>query len=740
MRRIRYGALLLTMWLAVVPRIPAQEAAAAALVVDGREYRQVAETDQLRLLIEEETATFVVEDRRSGRLWTSFVPQSEDAYRNTNRVWRRNMTSLFIFSIVNLRDELATRRNVNMLTPEHTIETVSVPGGVRFVVWFPGYRLGVSVIVAIEDDALEIRIPEESIIEETDLVFVSISLLPFFGYAKPTDSGYIVVPDGSGALYHYKPTQSKAMANEKRVSWYVYAPEEVDFERYFEIEDDMLKTAYLPVFGVKKGDDAFVASIDEGDTDAYIHFNEYGFAVELNRIYAEFTVRHAYELFLSEISVEGSLPSRDIVPTRYDRDRIPIDRAVRYQFLTGENATYSGMARAYRNHLRSTGVLTSTLSAGEIPLGLSLFGGIFEERLLFDKFVPMTSFTDAARIIDALLDRDVSSIRANLIGWSRKGYERFPIRWPPDRRLGGRRGLRRLADEVSGNAVKLYVQIDPVHAILGNGRFNRRNDVVKQRTNLAGGAKLAGMFLLNPEEAYFRVSEVADKLRRFGIDGITFEAIGDILFHDYNGRAPSQRNETLDTWKAMTELSNEALGASALVRGNIRQADAVDLIFELPMETSGYMVIDEMIPFYQMVLHGSVYYTTDPENLFYDTQRQFLLWIETGAIPYYVLTRERSERLAYTDYNHLFTSYFEDWIDVAAERYHEFNTEFGDFYYLDMVDHKRLSDDVVQVTFGDGSRIILNYGDEPIVVDGITVGGVDYRVVRGGAPVAGSTQ
>lgn len=92
-------------------------------------------------------------------------------------------------------------------------------------------------------------------------------------------------------------------------------------------------------------------------------------------------------------------------------------------------------------------------------------------------------------IIESLLAQDVATIHAKLVGWARKGYEKFPIRWPPDRRLGGKRELKRVASSIDDEAVTLYVQIDPVHAIQGNGRFSARRDVEKKRTNHAGSTE-----------------------------------------------------------------------------------------------------------------------------------------------------------------------------------------------------------------------------------------------------------
>jgi hypothetical protein len=703
--------------------------------IEGRAYEVVAETERLQLLLNQESVSIAVRDLKSGKLWTSFVPEAEPAYQATNRVWQRNMQSLFTFAIVSSRDERASKRQLSLVGPESTVQTKLIPGGVRWDVWFGAdLKVGLSMEITIEGAALLVRIPPESIREESNIMLVSVTPLPFFGYTRSDDQGYMLVPDGCGALYHYKTTESGSQAIDKKVSWYTYAPEVVSFEEYRKLEDDLINPAYLPVFGVKLGNDAFVASVDQGDTNAYIHFYESGFAVDLNRMNVEFTIRHTYELFLSDITVQGALVNTNVAPIRYDPKRIPIERSVRYEFLSGEDATYAGMARQYRRHLLDTGVLTPAVPAGAIPLGVSLFGGIYEDRLLVDKFVTMTSFSEAAEILAKLLAKDVSSIQANYIGWTKYGYGKPPSIWPPSRGLGGAGGLRTLGGMIDGDAVTLYLQIDPVLAQPGDGRFSQRNDVVKQLTRLPVRDELKGTFLLNPQEAYERVADLVGKLKGYGIDGIAFEKLGDMLFQDYSRRAPSERNETLETWNKMASLSSEQLGSAALVRANIRQANSADLILDLPVETSGYVVIDEAIPFYQMILHGSVYYTTDPENLFYDTRRQLLQWIETGAIPYYMLTYRRSENLAFTEYNHLFTSFYEDWIDVAADRFKEFNREFGRFYHLDMVDHARLGKNVVRVTYADGSRIYLNYAEAPVTIEGVSIEGLGYRVVPAGTP------
>lgn len=59
----------------------------------------------------------------------------------------------------------------------------------------------------------------------------------------------------------------------------------------------------------------------------------------------------------------------------------PIDNrrvAVRYVFLSGEEATYAGMAGSYRRYLQKNGVLGDPVD-GELPFYMELLGGVVKE-------------------------------------------------------------------------------------------------------------------------------------------------------------------------------------------------------------------------------------------------------------------------------------------------------------------------------------------------------------------------
>lgn len=45
-------------------------------------------------------------------------------------------------------------------------------------------------------------------------------------------------------------------------------------------------------------------------------------------------------------------------------------------------------------------------------------------------------------------------------------------------------------------------------------------------------------------------------------------------------------------------------------------------------------------------------------------------------------------------------------------------------------EHVRLEDELIRVTYEDGSRIYLNYGGETAEIDGLTIPAEDYRTVE----------
>ena len=148
-----------------------------------------------------------------------------------------------------------------------------------------------------------------------------------------------------------------------------------------------------------------------------------------------------------------------------------------------------------------------------------------------------------------------------------------------------------------------------------------------------------------------------------------------------------------------------------------------------PDDATGYIFTDESVPFYQMVVHGYLLYTGKSFNKFYDKQYEKMKALEYGYTPVYDLTWANTELLKDTACDTIFSSRFEDWkkeiVQVAAEF-----SALGQLASRPIEAHERLDNQVVRVRYQGGGRLLLNYGEEPAMVDGVTVDAMNYTIIR----------
>ena len=160
-------------------------------------------------------------------------------------------------------------------------------------------------------------------------------------------------------------------------------------------------------------------------------------------------------------------------------------------------------------------------------------------------------------------------------------------------------------------------------------------------------------------------------------------------------------------------------------------ADAAALC-DIPAQSSRLPIMDEEVPFFQMVVHGALDYTGESFNLFHDAESQWLKLLEYGYLPHFTLTRQEADSLKYTAANTLFSCRFADWKDTMQALYLEIQA-FAPVRGSAMVSHESRGD-TRTVAYANGWRLYINYGEEPAEIDGIAVEACGYRLIpdRGG--------
>jgi hypothetical protein len=359
--------------------------------------------------------------------------------------------------------------------------------------------------------------------------------------------------------------------------------------------------------------------------------------------------------------------------------------------------------------------------------------GIKEDRILFDKYIPMTTFKQAEDIITKIRSVGVDSIQVNLVGWEKEGYLTGRSQLPAASGLGGKSGLRQLSEFTKNLGIPLTLQVNYMDAIKQYGGFSMRNDIVYNKAGFPVTDQNQNWFLLNPVRAWDSFSttylpEIAD----YGVKGISFENMGSIIYHDYNSRYTVNRQDTIEYWKKFMAETQKQLGFAAVSGGNAYMLGSADRLSDVPDIDSGLFFTDETIPFYEMVVHGMIPYTTSPCNLFYDYDKEKLNWVEYGCMPYFMLTYEKPQLMKNTSYNQLFNSEYQEWITRCADIYKEFNSRLGGVWDKSIIKHQKLGEDVYKVTYEGGTNVYINYGSSTADAEGHKVKGLDYLVVEQG--------
>jgi len=683
----------------------------------------VGENDSFLMEYDEENADVYVTDKRSGKVWSNAVSAS---YYGEGAESKKNfLTNLMTVRVASESGNLTQynitdagggtakyavvptyQKNENKVTLEITIAKTGITDLVfRFEMW-------------LDEDGLNCAVPEAGIDERGGNMLVALTVMPAFGAAMSTEDGYMLVPDGSGTLIHFK---GYDLPNTTLQTMPLYGANTQDIERIDQNKEQNIYNVMLPVYGIRHHDGAMLAAVTEGGGDMSLNVAMGGYQVAmLNRAYFQIDYR---------TYATHTVDNKQYVTIAEYRN--PGDHAVKYFLLDDEHNDYSGMAVSYREYLVENGLLNKNVVAGEVPVAVDLFMGATERGFFFDKFVTATSYGDAQKILEELKAGGLNTLQAKLLAWGKGGYDTLPTAPKAEGKLGGKSALENLMAYCKGESIDMYLNMDFLNANKNTGSFNSRSDVNRSSTGKV--ITVDNRFILNPVKTFVGQTQAALDGLRFEKGGsISFDAVGGILMYDYSKDMPTSREQALQSYTEGLALASGQLGRIAVTGGNAYVLPYVSRLSDIPDKDSRYFINDESVPFYQMVVHGYIDYTSVPGNQAYDLTWQKLRWIEYGSAPYFLLTEENPIVLNNSSYNELFSSQYAVWKDTVLEIGNEFSERLSAVWSQPMIRHEKLAEDVVKVTYENGMSVIINYTEEAYTADGVTVPALDYAVTGGG--------
>lgn len=607
-----------------------------------------------------------------------------------------------------------------------------------------------------EDESLSITIPLEyrltdkgleatvkaADIEEHGNVYISqIDVLQFFGAASNKAQGYILVPDGSGALINLNSGNQATAYNQA-----IYDIDPVA-QNYVVIEET--ECARLPIFGIKADDNAIFARITAGDAIASVNADVAGKLNNYNYAYASFNVRE--KELLNMFGVQGSKSDIPVV----EKSLYKIDLSVSYSFLTKDDASYSGMARTYRKQLIDEGILKETNQSESVPLYLDIIGGVEQKKHImgipYEGVCAMTTYDEASEIVDNLYDSDITNLRLNYQGWFNGGiYHDVADKIKLIGSVGSKSDLESLNKKLEDKGGKLFMDVAFQKVSHESKRFTSVLEAskyysgyvvelgatdpstVRQTSNLEWYDEMI-YYMISPKFLNRYVDKFASKITKYDVSGINLTDLGSVLTSDKKRSKLINRQQAENIVIGQYEKLAETKKNLMETGGNEYSLKYVSDIIDAPTSYSAYYIIDEQVPFYEMVIHGSISYSGEAFNLMDDDlDDDFVLnCIEYGIAPRFTLSYKDPSKMKYTSSADKYSVLYTTWLDKAKEMYGNINEALKDVDGSAMINHEKLDNGLIKVDYENGKTIYINKTSQDITVDGNTVKAKNYLKTGG---------
>lgn len=596
---------------------------------------------------------------------------------------------------------------------------------------FPSFAMNIDYV--LEDNSLSVDLNVGEIIYDKETFnLISLSLLNYFGAGETGEDGYIFLPDGSGTLigFNNDGTKKTLLTTGK-----MYGEDSATtlFER-----GSFKQDFRFPVFGIQRGDSTLLAIIDDGDAVANINGMLGGINHSWNTAYANFTIKNK-DRFIEENAFEQA---PWII---YEKKAFNGNIGMKYYFLTGDDADYVGMAKIYREYLVNKGTLDKASVNENIPFYMETMGSVDmivrKLGIPMSTQVPITTFEQAEDMMSQLLDDGVSNIKLRYKGWYNGGiYYTAPSKMKIERVLGGTKGLAKLSKNALAMGAEVYPDVDFVYVATESmfDGFSPHRDSIRnlfQKSSYFAELDLSAleyfnrMWCITPNripEYYGKFTKAYD---RMDIPSISLSTMGKGLNSDFKNNNQINRQESMDYITGVLNDASESYGNIISDYGNAYVFPYTDHLLNLPEEDSSFLISDKQVPFIQIALHGYISYAGEPLNLANEVRPAMLKAIEYGSGAYFMLNYGENSILKSAGiYNQRSSMHFPDWEDDAVAIYTRMNEALNDVQDQVITNHEEVADQVFRTTYENGKSIIVNYNEQSVTVEEITVEPLDFAI------------
>ncbi|MBR6386033.1 MAG: hypothetical protein IKS03_07965 [Ruminococcus sp.] len=635
-------------------------------------FRYAFENDKLRMIVDDRKGTFGIENMETKYIWwSSPLGVTRDRIATPLLVNELRSSNMLRYGIPEKRSNNSVLRSG---TDDCKIKVSDIKNGIKIEYNYEKAGFKFPVEYTIEDDHLKASLKKDDIQETNpENIATELTVMGSFGAGSENEEGYFVIPDGSGALVRFN--NNKTM-DTNAYTQRVYGN---DVTAVPTSKGAVTEQIYLPVYGIVKQDNAMLVIASKGDSNAYLTTQV---SRQSNSTYNlcsfTFMLRNTDTFYMS-----GNNSDKITVFERGDIKSDDIE--LLYYPISKENADYVDVAEKYREYLMSRQRVTKKTKSENAPMYVSLYGGTEKKKPVLGIPVTMkqavTKYDEAEEILNSLKTNGVENMVVTYNNWTDDGIKnQIDKTAKPSDTLGGKSSFKDFKKFTGENNIKLYPVSDNRDFYSGNGYYSFTDTAVRvsgaysriisydRAYGIPDGFK-KNMSLLSPDCFADVFGKISESYVNAGLSGVSAGNLTTSLYGDY-GKKNISRHKAMILETEVYQKLTEKLADGILADGaNAYALPYVSHITNVPVTSSRFDLFNEDIPFYQIVMHGLVPYSTTAVNGDADSENLLLMAAATGSCLNYDMIYEETSILKDTEFDVYYYANYANWIETASAEY-----------------------------------------------------------------------
>lgn len=591
----------------------------------------------------------------------------------------------------------------------------------------------VNVIYRIEGNDLIVEIPFDEIEFKEKYPIYYLSVLPYFGAGNTEDEGYLLVPEGGGALINF---------NNGKIAQNSYFANMYGWDNAQDREAIVHETeTYFNAFGVARNGSSFLCVLEDGAPYAGVAADISGKSNSYNYAYAQYTLMHrdSYEM--------GDRASGAIYVYQQE---LPAGEVIRQRYCFVDSGDYSDLAVAYRGYLQNHfGEYFAQQKEEETPVAIEIVGAVDKIKQVcgvpVSRPLELTTYEEAQSMLETLQAEGVANMSVKLTGWMNGGVQQKILKKAkPISTLGGKKDLKELTAYAKQNGIDFYLDgitnyayesdiFDGFFVFTDAARFVNREKAAIHPYSTVTYAKRDRQephYLLKGTLIPEMIDNLANTCEEYDAY-LSFRDVGRELNSDYYRKNLISRQSVMESQSNQLKGIRDSGQKIMINMGNNYAIGYCDFVTNMDLSGSVYTILDESVPVYQMAVHGYVNYAGESLNLTQNKEQILLESAEYGAGLAFSFMNESAFTLQNTLYTQYFGAEYDAWHDNMMKIYTRYNEELGHTFRQQMVGHDQLTATLSCTSYEDGTKVYVNYGYDTVdTPDGKSVPARDYLVVK----------